>query len=77
MCVVELVKDQRTKEPFTAFSGAEKMLKDHLAEGGMLTRAGGNFVFLAPPLTVTKQEVDEMVDIVDASIGYVESRLGF
>jgi adenosylmethionine-8-amino-7-oxononanoate aminotransferase len=43
----------------------------------MLTRAGGNFVFLAPPLTVTKQEVDEMVDIVDASIGYVESRLGF
>lgn len=76
MCALELVKDKRTKEPFTAFTGAGKMLKDHLAEGGMLTRAGGNFVFLAPPLTVTEQEVDEMVDMVEASIGYVESRLG-
>ena len=76
MCVVELVKDKSTKEPFTAFPTGVKLLKDHLANNGMLTRVGGNFVFLAPPLTVTKQEVDEMVDMVEASITYVESQLG-
>lgn len=76
MCAVELVKDKATKEPFTAFPTGPKMLKDRLAEAGMLTRVGGNNVFLAPPLTVTQQEVDEMVDIVEASIEYVESQLG-
>ena len=76
MCAVELVKDKSTKESISKIPGAVKMLKDRLAEGGMITRAGGT-VFLAPPLTVTKEEVDEMVDIVEASISYVESQLGF
>jgi adenosylmethionine-8-amino-7-oxononanoate aminotransferase len=76
MCAVELVKDKTTKESFTTVPGGTKMLKEALVEHGMITRAAGN-VFLAPPLTVTKQEVDEMVDIVEASITLVESKLGF
>ncbi len=77
MCAVELGKDKTTKEPFAGFGAGSKMLIDSLSEGGMLTRVGGNIVFLAPPLTVTKQEVDEMVDIVEATIVAVESQMGF
>jgi adenosylmethionine-8-amino-7-oxononanoate aminotransferase len=51
------------------------MLNDRITEKGMLTRAG-NIVLLVPPLTVNEQEVDEMVDIVDEAIGFVESKLG-
>lgn len=76
LCAVELVKDKTTKEPFTAIEGAGKMLNDRITERGMLTRAGGNIVLLVPPLTVTEQEVDEMVDIVDAAISDVEAHFG-
>ena len=76
MCAVELVKDKTTREPFAGFVAGTKMLNDSLSERGMLTRVGGNILFLAPPLTVTKQEVDEMVDIVEASIADVESLIG-
>ena len=76
LCAVEMVKDKGTKEPFTSIDGGSKMLGDQLSERGILTRAAGNNIFLAPPLTVTKDEVDEIVDIVDASISYVESELG-
>ena len=41
----------------------------------MLTRAG-NIILLVPPLTVTEHEVDEMVDIVDEAITFVEEQLG-
>ena len=75
MCALELVKDKATKEPFAGFGAATKILNDSLSERGMLTRVGGNILFLAPPLTVTKQEVDEMIDIVEASIVDVESRM--
>jgi adenosylmethionine-8-amino-7-oxononanoate aminotransferase len=75
MCAVELVKDQRTKEPFAGFEAGTKLLNDTLYEAGMITRVAGNFIFLAPPLTVTAEEVDEMVGLVGSSIAHVESEL--
>jgi adenosylmethionine-8-amino-7-oxononanoate aminotransferase len=75
LCAVELVKDKTTKEPFNSIEGAAKLLKDRITERGMLTRAG-NIILLVPPLTVTEHEVDEMVDIVDEAITFVEEQLG-
>jgi adenosylmethionine-8-amino-7-oxononanoate aminotransferase len=76
MCAVELVKDKRTKEPFAGFEAGTKLLNDTLYEAGMVTRVAGNFIFLAPPLTVTDEEVDEMVGLVGSSIAHVETELG-
>ena len=76
MCAVELVRDRKTKEPFAGFEAGTKLLNETLLEAGMVTRVAGNFIYLAPPLTVTAGEVDEMVGIVDASITRVETQLG-
>jgi adenosylmethionine-8-amino-7-oxononanoate aminotransferase len=76
MCAVELVKDKATKEPITTIDGARKLLIDTLTDRGMLARVAGNNLFIAPPLTVNEQEVDDMVDIAEASIAHVEKSLG-
>ena len=76
MCAVELVKDKATKEPITAIDGARKLLIDSLTDGGMLARVAGHNLLIAPPLTVNEQEVDEMMDIAEASIAHVEKTFG-
>ncbi len=72
---VELVKDKATKEPLTEVPGAVKMVRDDLADRGMLTRVGRE-IFITPPLPVTKDDIDEMVDMVEGSITHAEKELG-
>ena len=71
-CAVELVKDKRTKESIASVQGAGQLVRSKMAELGMLGRVGRDFLLLTPPLTVTEAEVDEMVDIIDRSIGHME-----
>ena len=76
LCALDLVKDKATKEPLGSIPGAEAKLTKRLADNGLLTRAKG-FLFLTPPLTVTKAEVDEMVEIVTEGLSYIERELGY
>ena len=76
LCALDLVKDKTTKEPLGNIQGVEAKLAKRLADNGLLTRAKG-FLFLTPPLTVTRSEVDEMVDIVADGISYIERELGY
>ncbi|MCR4442547.1 MAG: aspartate aminotransferase family protein [Peptococcaceae bacterium] len=75
---VELVKDKATKEPFPASLGlAEKItvtLMKHgvvvYPGGGMADGENGDQFLLAPPLIITKEEVDELVERMEA--GFAE-----
>jgi len=66
---VELVKDKTTKEPFARKDGiAEKLTKTLMKHGvviypggGMADGENGDQFLLAPPLIITKDQVDEMV----------------
>jgi adenosylmethionine-8-amino-7-oxononanoate aminotransferase len=81
MCAVELVKDKATKEPFGVGPAAAshsyiRRLLELIEERGLLTR-----VFMAlqlcPPLVVSKDEIDQMVTIVDDSLSLAEREFGF
>ena len=72
---VELVRDKKTREPLISIDGAGELLKKRLAEYGLLTRLGRD-IALAPPLILTREEVDEIVDIIDRGITDVERELG-
>lgn len=76
MCAVELVKDKSTKEPLSEIPGITAKLTKRLADNGLLTRVS-QFLFITPALTVTKEEVDELVDIVSDGINYIEKDLGY
>jgi len=75
---VELVKDKKTKEPFAVKLGvAEKLTQTLMKHGvviypgsGMADGVNGDQFLLAPPLIITKDQVDEMVEKMVA--GFVE-----
>ncbi len=76
MCALELVKDKGTKEPLSSIPGVASKLSRRLADNGLLTRVSP-YLNLTPVLTLSRQEVDEIADIVSDGIGYVEKELGY
>lgn len=68
MGAVELVKDKATKE--TLLNGAvnNKWLQNKLSELGLLVRVMEGCIYLVPPLTVTRSQVDDMVGILEQGI---------
>ncbi|HRO71157.1 MAG TPA: aminotransferase class III-fold pyridoxal phosphate-dependent enzyme, partial [Chitinophagaceae bacterium] len=71
---LELVKDRTTKEPLAPFNAQpdEMITMNQVAarirELGMYTFVRWNYVFIAPPLTITKEQVDEGLSIISQSI---------
>ncbi|MBL7189448.1 MAG: aspartate aminotransferase family protein [Phycisphaerae bacterium] len=67
---IELVKDRQTKEP--AVDEAEKVMYAALARGLNFKVTMGNIITLTPPLTITKEEIDRAMDILDECLEDVE-----
>jgi adenosylmethionine-8-amino-7-oxononanoate aminotransferase len=81
MCAVDLVKDKATKEPFgwgpaAAAHPFSRRVTELMEERGLLTRVFMS-VQLSPPLVITTEEIDRMVEIVDESLTVAEKELGF
>ncbi len=81
---IELVKDRKTREPFPAAETIHKhvvklMFERGLAAsgtGGTVDFKNGDDLRLYPPLITTKDQIDEMLDIVDDSLNEIEKKLG-
>ncbi len=71
---IELVKNHQTKEPMAPFNAKpEEMLVMNkvaakIKELGMYTFVRWNFIFVAPPLIVTKAQIDEGLAIISEAI---------
>jgi len=61
---VELVKDRTTREP--AMDEAEQIMYAALAKGLSFKLTMGNIITLTPALTITTEEMDRAIDILDA-----------
>jgi 4-aminobutyrate--pyruvate transaminase len=68
MMIVEVVKDKRTKEPFTAADGAGARLTRASRARGIIVRAGDNGIAIAPPLVLTRAEADRIAIAVQDSV---------
>jgi taurine--2-oxoglutarate transaminase len=71
---IELVKDKKTKEPMAPFNAKpdEMNVMNKVAakikELGMYTFVRWNYIFIAPPLCITKAQVEEGFAIIDEAI---------
>ncbi|HZS32632.1 MAG TPA: aminotransferase class III-fold pyridoxal phosphate-dependent enzyme, partial [Methylomirabilota bacterium] len=65
---VEFVRDPATRERFPAEVNFGIRVREAARRRGLLLRASHWMVALAPPLTITAAEVDEMLDILGASL---------
>lgn len=78
--VIELVKDRQTKEPMAPFNAKASEMTEmnkvsaRLRELGMFTFVKWNFIFVAPPLISTKEEIDEGFAMLDDAIGQLKSK---
>lgn len=75
---IELVKNRKTKEPVTPWNAkpdqmevTNKMLAK-IRELGMFTFVRWNFIFIAPPLIINKEQVDEGLSIVSEAIAIAD-----
>jgi adenosylmethionine-8-amino-7-oxononanoate aminotransferase len=75
MTQVELVRNRETKEAFTEADDMNAKIGNRLLERGLLCRAG-SAISIAPPLITNREDVDEIVDILDATIADAEKELG-
>jgi adenosylmethionine-8-amino-7-oxononanoate aminotransferase len=80
---VELVKDKKTKEPFLVKHGVAEKLTVALMKHGVIVYPGSGMVdgingdqfLLAPPLIITKDQVDELVEKMVAGFAAFEKDL--
>jgi len=75
---IELVKNRKTKEPMAPFNAKpdEMTIMNKVAakikELGMYTFVRWSFIFIAPPLCVTKEQIDEGLEIISQAISIAD-----
>lgn len=78
---LELVKDRKTKEPMAPFNAKpeEMVIMNKVAakikELGMYTFVRWGFVFIAPPLCITKEQIDEGLAIISEALQIADESL--
>lgn len=78
---IELVKNRTTKEPMAPFNAKpdEMVVMNKVAakikELGMYTFVRWSYVFIAPPLIVTKQQIDEGLAIISEAISIADGHV--
>jgi len=67
---IELVKDRKTKEP--AITETQKVIYSALDKGLIIFPGGmGNVIKVKPPLTITEEQIDRIVEILDEAFGEI------
>ena len=71
---IELVKNKKSKDPLAPFNATPNQMKNMnkvikvLREEGMFTYTKWNYIFIAPPLTSTKDDIDEGIEIISKAL---------
>lgn len=80
---IEFVKNKETKEPFSPETRFNSQVVETCFQNGLLVYPGtgtvdgvrGDHIQVAPPLVATKEQIDEIIELLDKSIGEVETKV--
>ena len=76
---LELVKNRETKEPLAPFNakpsemGIMPKVAAKLSELGLYTFVRWNYIFIAPPLVVTKEQIDEGLAMISEALAIADT----
>lgn len=76
---IELVKNRDTREPMAPWNatpdemGVMNMVAAKIKELGMFTFVRWNYIFTVPPLIVTKEQIDEGLEIISQAIAIADA----
>ncbi len=75
LAAVQLVKDKDTRERFPAEAGLVQKATESMNKRGILTRIMGDSLHIAPPLSITKDEVDHLVESLEGVVTDLQDSL--
>jgi len=64
MAGLALVKNKATKEAFDSDLGVGMRCRTHCFGNGLIMRAVGDRMIIAPPLVITHEQIDEMMALI-------------
>src|SRR5690349_4250966 len=79
---IELVRDRGTREPLVPFNAAGEamapmtQLAKAAMQRGLYLMTHWNVIIVAPPLTITREELDEGLRILDEALAVADGHLG-
>jgi adenosylmethionine-8-amino-7-oxononanoate aminotransferase len=75
MAGIEMVTDKAKRTPMPRTSDVPGRVAREAYRRGLMVRISGPNLILSPPLVITREEIDQLVDILDASFAAVEATL--
>ena len=72
---IELVADKKDNRRFDSASEAGALFRETCFDNGLVMRAVGDTIVLAPPLVISRAEIDELVDKAARSLDEVAAKL--
>jgi putrescine aminotransferase len=75
MCGVEMVADKAKRTPVPRSSDIPQRVAREAYRRGAMVRISGPNMILSPPLVITREEIDQLVDILEASFAAVAATL--
>lgn len=75
MAGIEMVTDKAKRTPMPRTSDVPGRVAREAYRRGLMVRISGPNLILSPPLVITREEIDQLVDILDVSFAAVEATL--
>jgi len=70
-----LVRNKRTRERFAADLSVGMICRRHCFQNGLIMRAVGDRMIIAPPLTMTHADIDEMMRLIRQALDLTQQEL--
>lgn len=76
MAAIELVQDKKTHKTFEPLGKTGTICRDHCVKNGLIMRATRDTMLLSPPLTWTREHVDECIKLFRAALDATAKDVG-
>ncbi len=73
---LELVKNKSTREFFEPVGDVGQLCRDFCFDNGLIMRAVGDTMIISPPLIMTKQHIDELIELAGKCLDLTARELG-
>jgi putrescine aminotransferase len=64
MAAIQLARDPATRQAFDPRHGIGLVCRKHCFDNGLVMRAVGDRMIIAPPLVITRSQIDELVGLI-------------
>jgi adenosylmethionine-8-amino-7-oxononanoate aminotransferase len=68
MCAVEFVQDRKTRAAFPPAERVGQRINAEAEKRGLISRVRGDIFLIAPPIVISDDQIDRLVDILADSV---------